>query len=173
MWLLPYQKLRIRTYLTPNQVYQKLKKVVRPNPPILSFFGSSAQPYYGKIGENYFKIYRIISYRNSFLPSVEGEIQATGVGSVISVTIQSDRRVLGFFMIITIIVPFFVFDISGELMNFITHPGSTTLFSLFTRIFWISFLLVSSYGMILLFYYYEAAKAKSFLSKLLKESDNY
>jgi len=171
MQLLPYQNFKIRTYLTPDQVYQKLQGAVRPNRPFFSF-GTSDKPYYGKITEDYFKIYRIISYRNSFLPSTEGKIQPDGVGSVIDITIQSDMRVVGLFMLVFLVVfPCAVFNMGSVLTEFFTHPGTTTLFSLLNQIFWIGFVLVSTYGMIQIFYLYEAAKAKSFISKIVEKSD--
>jgi hypothetical protein len=108
------------------------------------------------------------------LPFTEGKIHPDGVGSVIDITIQSDMRILGFFMLIfLIVVPCFAFDTGTELTNFLTHPAATTLFSLLNQIFWESFILVSTYGMIHLFYLYEAAKAKSFVGKLVEKSDYY
>ncbi|MCP4372607.1 MAG: hypothetical protein GY797_31540 [Deltaproteobacteria bacterium] len=173
MQLLPYQNFKIRTYLTPDQVYQKLQEAVRLNRPFFSF-GTSDKPYYGKVTENYFKIYRIISYRNSFLPSTEGKIQPDGVGSVIDITIQSDMRIVGVFMLIFLVVfPCAMFNMGSVLTDFITHPGTATLFLLLRRIFSASFVLVSTYGMIQLFYLYEATKAKTFVSKLVEKSDYY
>ena len=172
MLLLPYQNYKIRTPLTPDQVQQKLQEVVRPNRPFFSF--GSSKPYYGKVTSDHFKIYRIISYRNSFLPSTEGKVQPDGVGSVIDITIQSDMRILGLFMLIFLIVfPCTVFDIGTKLSDFIAHPETTALFSLLNQIFWLSFVLVSTYGMTQLFYLYEAAKAKSFVSKIVEKSDYY
>lgn len=169
MWLLPYQNFKVKTYLTPDQIQRKLEDTVRPSPPFFSF-GSSDKPFYGKITENHFKIYRIISYRNSFLPSVEGKIQADGNGSIIDITIQSDMRIVGVFMLIFLIVfPCAVFNVGTVVTDFVTHPGTTALFALLNRIFWMSFLLISIYGMIQLFYLYEAAKAKSFIGKLAKK----
>lgn len=173
MWLLPYQNYRVRTYLSPDQVHQKLQQAVRPNRPFFSF-GFSDKPFYGKVTRDHFKIYRIISYRNSFLPSTEGKIQPDGVGSVIDITIQSDMRILGVFMLIfLIVVPCFAFDLGTELTNFLTHPATPTLLSLLNRIFWVSFILVSTYGITQLFYLYEAAKAKFFVGKLVEKSDYY
>ena len=173
MRLLPYQNFKIRTYLTPDQVQQKLQEAVRPNRPFFPF-GSSDKPYYGKITENYFKIYRIIRYRNSFLPSTEGKIQADGMGSVIDLTIQSDMRIVGFFMLIFfIVVPCAMFNRGTVFTDFVTHPGTATLISLLNRTLWVSLALVAVYGTTQLLYLYEASKAKSFISKLVEKTDYY
>lgn len=173
MWFLPYQNFKIRSYLTPEQIYQRLEVSVRPNRPFFSF-GSSDKPYYGKISENNFKIYRIISYRNSFLPSTEGKIYPDGAGSEIELTIQSDIRILGLFMLaFFILIPCGMFNIGAVFIDFVTQPGLATLVSLVNRIFWVSFVLGSTYGLIQLSYLYEAAKAKSFISKLVEKTDYY
>lgn len=169
MRLLPYQNFKIRTYLTPDQVHQELKGSIRPNHPSFSF-GSSDKPYYGKITENHFKIYRI----NSILPSTEGKIQLDGGGSVIDLTIQSDMRIVGLVMLISFIVfGCTLSDIGAVFTNFVTHPGSATLFSIFNRIVWLSFILVLAYGMMQFSYLHEAAKVKSFIGKLVEKTDSY
>ena len=66
-----------------------------------------------------------------------------------------------------------LFDMGAVFTDFVTHPGIATLFLGLNRIFWLSFVLASTYGMIHLVYLYEASKAKSFIGKLVEKTDFY
>ncbi len=172
MWFLPYEQLKIRTYLNPDEVRQKLNGAVSPNRPWFPF-GSSDKPFYGEINENYFRVRRIISYRNDFLPLIEGEIHPDGNGSVINLTIQIKKRTMAFFGLFFLGLIFFIFDLGRILTNFLTNPGLAKLISILDGFFWISLMLIVAYMMIFLSYQFEAIKAKNFFRSLFDETGYY
>ncbi|HEY9838440.1 MAG TPA: hypothetical protein V6D27_16265, partial [Vampirovibrionales bacterium] len=87
--MFPSQRFTITTYLSPDEVQKKLIQVVDPPPQGIQFQRQrSEKPYQGQIGEHSFKISRIISYRNSFLPQIEGRIQPHGRGSQIKIEMK-------------------------------------------------------------------------------------
>ncbi|MBO0350408.1 hypothetical protein J0895_15145 [Phormidium pseudopriestleyi FRX01] len=95
--MFPKQKFTITTYLSPDDVQKKLIEVVEPPPTRIQFqWKRSDKLYRGQIGEHSFKIARIIYYRNSFLPQIEGRINAHGRGSQIEIEMKLHRFVLIF-----------------------------------------------------------------------------
>jgi hypothetical protein len=95
--MFPSQRFTITTYLSPDDVQKKLIAVVEPPPQGIQFqWKRSEKPYRGQIGEHSFKISRIISYRNSFLPQIEGRIQAHGRGSQIDIEMKLHIAVIIF-----------------------------------------------------------------------------
>ncbi|MCT7958581.1 hypothetical protein [Laspinema palackyanum] len=95
--MFPSQRFTITTYLSPDDVQKKLMRVVEPPPQGIQFqWKRSEKPYQGQIGEHSFKISRIISYRNSFLPQIEGRIQPHGRGSQIEIKMKLHPAVMIF-----------------------------------------------------------------------------
>lgn len=75
---LPLEAYVLTTSLSPEQVYQRLSDNLEQvkTAGITLFNRDSSKPYAGKITHHAFTISRIISYRNSFLPIIHGEISA-------------------------------------------------------------------------------------------------
>ena len=95
--MFPSQRFTITTYLSPDDVQKKLIAVVDPPPQGIQFqWKRSEKPYKGQIGEHSFLISRSISYRNSFLPQIEGRIHAQGRGSQIEIEMKLHPIVLIF-----------------------------------------------------------------------------
>ncbi len=97
--LLPFENLKITTSLTFSQVLQRLDDVV-DTPKLfritLPFRSPPPKPYEGTIYGKTFKISRIISGRNSFLPFIEGEIYPQPFGCYINVNMSLHKIVLAF-----------------------------------------------------------------------------
>lgn len=95
--MFPTQRFTITTYLSPDEVQKKLIEVADPPPTGIQFqWKRSEKPYRGQIGEHSFKISRIIYYRNSFLPQIEGRIKAHGRGSQIEIEMKLHIAVIIF-----------------------------------------------------------------------------
>ncbi len=73
---LPFENYVLTTKLSAEEVYKRLSENIEPKKTFrLSKFNHNAtKPYEGEISGNSFSISRIISYRNSFLPAIHGEI---------------------------------------------------------------------------------------------------
>lgn len=73
---LPFENYVLTTELSIDEVYKKLSDNIEPKKTfrISMFNNNSTKPYEGEITKNSFNISRIISYRNSFLPIIHGEI---------------------------------------------------------------------------------------------------
>ena len=100
--LLPFENLKITTDLSFSKVLQKLDEVV-DTPKIfritLPFGPPPPKPYEGTIYGKTFKISRIISGRNSFLPLIEGEIYPQPFGCYININMSLHKIVLAFMLL--------------------------------------------------------------------------
>lgn len=88
--IVPYEKLTLETSLSQDEVLKRLAANIDPDKSRNWFTGSSSSRYYfeGELYESGFKINRIISYRNSFLPQINGEIKALRFGCTITLKLK-------------------------------------------------------------------------------------
>jgi hypothetical protein len=87
----------IDTALSAPDIFSVLESEVEA-PKWFRWWSSSGKKYQGEFTQTDFKIWRIISYRNSFLPIVEGIITPTTSGSLIAVTMRLHRFVAAFML---------------------------------------------------------------------------
>jgi len=75
---LPFENYILITNLSPAEVYRRLADNVAPERPLQLFAQSSntSKPYEGKISKDSFSISRVINYKNSFLPIINGNISS-------------------------------------------------------------------------------------------------
>jgi WD40 repeat protein len=143
MKFLPNEKFTISTQEPLSQVIEKLEAHIEAPKTIRWRFSRNHAPYAGTISDSGFKIYRIIHYRNSFLPIIRGKFESSSEGTRIYVTMNLNPFVLAFllflfFPFLTLIPTFFVVLIfqQGFLSPEILFLGFP-IFILF--IFWCAF----------------------------------
>lgn len=85
MFFLPYDYFEIYTTLTPDEIQQRLSKVIEPWQ-LLTF--DSNKYFEGQLTKNKFKISRRIWYNNSFRPVILGEICPDIKGSRIKISMR-------------------------------------------------------------------------------------
>jgi hypothetical protein len=89
MKFLPYERMKIHTALSSEEVLKRLDKVIEPERASYSrLFEANTKPYQGSIVGSHFEISRIIGYKNSFLPVIEGDVQTENSGCFIYITMQ-------------------------------------------------------------------------------------
>jgi hypothetical protein len=98
MRIYPKDIFEIYTDMSAAEIYSALDAVVEP-PQWFRMSSESGKKFQGEFSSSGFKIMRIISYRNSFLPVIEGTVTPTISGSRISVTMRLHRYV-GIFMLL-------------------------------------------------------------------------
>lgn len=99
--ILPFEKLIYSSKLTKEELLTHLENEIEAEK---SFgFGahnySYSKPYIGKIYNNTFEIKRVINYRNSFLPKINGEIQNDINGSKINIKMDLSEIVKVFMIL--------------------------------------------------------------------------
>src|SRR5262245_40277311 len=84
MKVLPYWRIVLQSPLAPDEVARVLVDSVDPKPR----WDAQSRPFAGSVTPPEFRIYRTISYRNSFLPEIVGHIAPDGSGSRVSMTLR-------------------------------------------------------------------------------------
>lgn len=100
MKYLPAEDITFQSKLKEAALLQRLKDNIEPVKLRFGLFNRrETKPYQGKIIGNTFNISRIISYRNSFLPQISGNIENTFSGSLIRVRMRLHVAVIVFLCI--------------------------------------------------------------------------
>jgi hypothetical protein len=84
-WL-PYLTVELESEFAPDEVIEAIQAAVEPRKWLR--LGTSHRPFEGEVSSNTFRIQRIIGYRNSFLPRVDGRVSASSVGSHITLEMR-------------------------------------------------------------------------------------
>ena len=110
MKYLPFEKIVLKTTLNKVELAKKLS--------------NHRNLFSGKVSESGFHILRVISYQNSFLPQIIGEINETDEGCLINIKFRLHRLVLvfmciwmGFVSLACIGILFYVLN-SGDFSGF-------------------------------------------------------
>lgn len=101
MLFLPWENFTITTTLNSEQVKERLSNIIEP-PKMFrraSLWGKPpAKPYEGIISGNNFRINKIINYRNSFLPIIEGKIYPESFGCQLKIKMNLHMIVIVFLL---------------------------------------------------------------------------
>lgn len=167
MKLLPFENITYKTRLKEDEVIKRLEAIVDNGPRkivftgILSAFNSpkSDYQYYGKTGERTFKLQRIITYRNSFLPNIKGTIEDDFVGTTIKVKMRLNISAMVFMCIWCGAVGFACVFISGQMISEAKFdPAGLIPFGM----------LLFAYGLVMGGFKYESNKSKKDLKQLFE-----
>ncbi|MDI9634270.1 hypothetical protein QM565_00440 [Geitlerinema splendidum] len=96
--ILPYDRFTIQTQDSLVDVIEKLEAHVEAPKAFRSSFSRNHAPYQGRINISGFEIYRIIHYRNSFLPIIQGRFEKLPAGIAVHVTMKLHPFVIGFLL---------------------------------------------------------------------------
>lgn len=96
MTLLPFETIVIETPLTKEETIFNLTESIEPEKTFRFFNKSDTRDFEGQLRGNEFEIKRIISYRNSFLPIIKGQLQTIGTGTRIIVKMRIHVAVMVF-----------------------------------------------------------------------------
>ena len=95
MKFLPYERLKINSALSSEEILKRLDNVIEPKR-YFRLFGSGTKPYQGSVEGSHFEISRSIGYRNSFLPMIKGDVQSEMSGCSVYITMQPHILVIAF-----------------------------------------------------------------------------
>ena len=169
MKMIPYERLILRSPLRPVDALKRLEENIQPKQAYL-WPRTGQKPYQGKIEGSNFNVRRIISYRNSFLPMIDGVIQPEMGGSSIAIRMHPHIAVTVFmglwFAAFTL---FFLYSLVGILFS----PSN----SAFQQPVWqeIDFLplgmIIFGYVLTLASFKFESNKSKNFFRELFQATE--
>lgn len=121
MRFFPYENINLETAFTEEEIYKRLNDFIEfDKSHRIGLYGTkSNKKYSGQIIGNSFYIKRIINYRNSFLPRIEGTIISDNNGIRVNLKLRLYPVVLIFMIIwlsILTIMPFIALN-TGEIEN--------------------------------------------------------
>jgi hypothetical protein len=101
MKFLPTENITYKTRLKEDELIRRLSEFIEPEKTFRFdiFGGGSTKPYEGQISGQTFNINRIINYRNSFLPIINGVIEKDFDGLTIKVKMRLHNFVIVFLYI--------------------------------------------------------------------------
>lgn len=90
MKLLPYERIKLQTQLTPAQIVQRFRDHVHPQIPLNLFNRKASQRsgYEGYLFRDHFTVKPIIHYRNSFLPDGRVDFRPSSTATDIIITVK-------------------------------------------------------------------------------------
>ena len=164
---LPVENYTLTTKLSVEEVRNRIANKIEPkkNFRLKLFSNSSSKPYEGYVTASVFKINRIISYRNSFLPIIDGQTYSIAGKTYIKIEMNILKWVLAFLIIIMgiFIIGSLAFTgifslVSKDSLhgNFMFHP----LFQFLMPLFF--------YMVVYFSFKFESKKSKEFLARLLE-----
>jgi hypothetical protein len=160
MPFLPFEKLIYKTKIKEDEVIRRITDFMEPEKTFrFNLFQKTAKPYEGKINGRSFNLRRLIRYRNSFRPEIEGEISPDLNGTTINVKMRLHKAIIVF---LCLWCGFVIYAFFGFLQESRTDPKFA------------AFLLIPV-GMLLFVYIltiaafsHESSRSKSDLQKLLE-----
>lgn len=165
--LLPFENYTLTTRLTPQEVCQRISDNTGPQRTFASFFERSnpiSKPYEGFVGRNIFKIKRVISYRNSFMPVISGYVYTEREKTHVKIEMKIIQWALIFVSVALVLIIAGTFFMNTVFSS--TQPDTifnNFIFSSFRLVLPLVFILV-----ILISFKIESRIAKRFLAKLLE-----
>jgi hypothetical protein len=85
---LPFRKFEFSTPMSTAQAVRVLQEIVEP-PRKWGWPTSTKRGYFeGRVAGSRFKIHRIIHYRNSFIPIIEGNFRQVGLGTIVTLNMR-------------------------------------------------------------------------------------
>jgi hypothetical protein len=96
MKLIPYEKFQIDTGLSSAELVQRIRSITGEKK-LFNF--SPLHEFSGHVNENGFEIVKNITYRNSFLPIIEGKIEPKSTGAKVTISMRLHLLVMCFMAI--------------------------------------------------------------------------
>ncbi|MFK7971608.1 MAG: hypothetical protein AB8F95_14680 [Bacteroidia bacterium] len=164
----PFEHITYRSTLDANTILNRLGENIEPVKTskmtriakLAGSFGSNVhKPYSGSIHGMSFSIQRIINYRNSFLPKIEGELEEDLFGTTITVKMKPHLAILVFMSIWLGFVGLF-------LLAMVAVSIRKETFEIITLI--PVFMLLFGYGLITFGFKHESLKSKKYLAELFE-----
>ncbi|AFZ18948.1 WD40 repeat domain-containing protein [Allocoleopsis franciscana] len=161
MQLLPYDTFTIHTRKPLEDVIEQLDAQIEAPKPIRWSFSRNHALYEGTINSSGFKINRIIHYRNSFIPNIQGRFEPSSDGTLIRVTLKLHPFVTAFLVFWYLVwysatIPLFLFGaLSGD-VDVITALQFVGMPIVLLFVFWCTF-------------WYEANRSRRELAQIILE----
>lgn len=159
----PSEKITYKTPLSKEEVLRILSENVEKSTHFWDFLKKTEKPYRGKIFSENFEIQRVIRYRNSFLPIINGEIQQKNTHTEIHIKMQ----MILFVQIFLIIWFSIVFVMLFSVFFSVFFLKETSIWSVVLPLFFLTFGFALSY----FGFTSETKKSKNWLQQIFQATE--
>jgi hypothetical protein len=165
--ILPVENYTLTTKLTVEEIRNRMANKVEPkkNFRLKLFSSTSSKPYEGYVTASAFKINRIISYRNSFLPIIGGQTYSVAGKTYIKIEMSILRWVIAFLIII---LGFFIMGSMAFSSIFFSGSKGTSPEKFMLHPLFLFLVPLFFYFVIYFSFKFESKKSKEFLATLLE-----
>jgi hypothetical protein len=153
------EKITYRTDLPADEVLDRVNSIAEPVRMIRTVFGKRNKDYEGHVIDNKFYISRIIRYKNSLLPKIQGEVISNANGSTINIKMEP---VIPGIIILILFACIFSYMVYNSVWPVLNGAANTTLQLPLLIV------LLLLYPIIIAVYNYEASIAKRDLKHLFE-----
>ena len=159
MKYLPYENVTFESKLNKEEIMKRISGMIEPSRTYRKFIAGRGgqKPYEGSIYLNIFNMSRVIAYRNSFLPIIEGRVEEDFGTTKINVRMRLNTFVLVFICI-------WCGGVGIGFFAMLTYSIGTGRFEPATLI--TLGMLLFGYALVTLGFKYESIKSKNFLKDL-------
>jgi hypothetical protein len=166
--ILPFEDYIITSNLSVEQVKSRLSEKIMPKTRSIFtvFAGDTDKPYQGVIYGNSFEVSRIIAYKNSFLPIINGDIFPYKDQTNIKIKMAPNRTVLVLWYGLTFIASLSMTVLSG-IFGPMQSKGTALPFAGAELLIFVPVFLIVP----LVAFKTESKKSKKFLSALFEATD--
>jgi hypothetical protein len=96
---LPYRRFEIVSTLSREAAAARINGIVEPHSPLIATFVRTNKLFAGDLSSDRFKIKRIVNYRDTMVPVIEGVFEPSPSGSRIRITMRLAHWVAAFFVL--------------------------------------------------------------------------
>ena len=101
---MPYWSTEIHTPLPVETVAERIRRIVRPKQGFLESVANAFEsrpdepPFEGEVSAHSFRVSRVIHYKNSFLPVIDGVIERGPMGTIVRVRMRMSVFTIAFML---------------------------------------------------------------------------
>jgi hypothetical protein len=158
--MLPMNAFNVETYHSPSTIVDRLSNTTDQTSWMLPL--SSKRLFWGRIGARHFKLVPIISYRNSFLPVIQGSLSTDGSGTHVRVMMRLHWGTTIFVIIWAMIA---IYQLAVSIAYW--HAGKGTWHAPGLPLFMLLFMIGLTCGG----FWWEAPKWRAVITQLIKADE--
>lgn len=159
MKLLPHFKIKASSHLSADEILISLTKEIEGRK--IMWTSGNHKYFQGSVGKDWFCISKIIHYKNSFLPTINGKLTSNNTGTDITVKVGFNGVIIFFMTLWTTLCFYGGFAIFHDYI--VKRDVPETMFLLPISFF------IFGWGLAIGGFWFEAKKQKPVLIKLLKQ----
>jgi len=132
----PFRRFQVLTPMSPARAAKVLQKIVEPAKTFRWPFSRKHRYFEGSVEADGYSISRIINYRNSFLPIIEGRFQIEGPQTIVTLNMRMAWPVVVFWLGMMMLMLWCLVVGDSRIMRF--HGSQTSLLKMMLFLYFLA-----------------------------------